>query len=157
MTKWITITLDFKATGSIFSPVPLGHYWTKESLLGPRLWWSVDTLNKGTTPAPDRTQSDSKRSHHTIQLTLLNDLFQGFYLLHLNHRWPWINESGESKTTGKEDTKDDTSFSYSFMESNMAITQIVVNISNPYLHKNTELNIRGGSIIYGILSKQCYS
>lgn len=68
--------------------------------------------------------------------------FRISYLLHLNHRWPWINESEESKTTGKEDTKDDIPFGYSFMESNMAITQIVANISNPHLHKNMELNVR---------------
>lgn len=68
---------------------------------------------------PDRTQSDSNKSHHTIQLTLLNDLFRDFLPATFE---PWINESEESKITGKEDTKDDTPFSYSFMESNMAIT-----------------------------------
>lgn len=143
MTKWITVTLDFKAAGSISSPVPLGHaYWVQ------RLWWSVDTLKGRLLPQTGhRLTARGLITLYNLHFWMI--YFRISYLLHLNHRWPWTNKSEESKTTGKEDTKDATPFSYSFMESNMAITQIVANISNPHLHKNTELNVRAEVLSMG--------
>lgn len=85
MTQWITRTLDFKATGSLFSPVPLGHYWTKESLL------STKTVMKCGQPE-QRDYSGSRPDRVTARglLTLYNlhfwmIYFRISYLLHLNH------------------------------------------------------------------------
>ena len=68
--------------------------------------YSVDTLDKGMSHIPGRTEWDSKRFHHTAHngmqfKTCELFIFGIFHLIFSDYSWPWVTETIESETMDK--------------------------------------------------------